>query len=718
MSLPQPPEGVLDPKQPWYNAKVGEKTWIILKAKLTGGEAFGTGYSSVVNLTNADADKLIANLKKDPRGYPQMNEGGGGRDTYDNIIAYQKWLEEEYLEKPFRKQVDAKIEEAAIESRMKEIEAERKTLGDEKKEKAKSFISGGETSFRSGKKINAKTTSISNIIPKKTIPQEIVEKITSPSELGGGENEPVTNAPRGVVTSLGRLTLNLEQSNNNLEKIIEVIKEDYKTTKETNKKEIEDYRKRVANRGRILGKKELGNDKVDLSGIIKKYVGSFFSGTGGAIRALAGLNLIEGIMTGDPGKILGSLTGITASYLPAIGMAIGGKVAENLGKKLFLGGGRKSGGIVRGFGGVAREAKPISKLARGGGGRLALGAGLAAGALAIGGKVFVGGGEAQRVGDITNPKQNGQGGADVLMPKDSLKRFDDLNIKFEQAVDMLLSGRGGPGGGGGPGSGGDPSGPVGPSSYAPGTIPEKVKQDTSFTKGITELAKKYNVPEDYLYAVMGFETGGTFSPSEKNKAGSGATGLIQFMPETAKGLGTTTDALSKMTRTEQLKYVDKYFGGTLNKGGSLSDVYMSVLFPAAVGKPEDFVLFGKGAMSGYTGIAYDQNKGLDLNKDGSVTKKEAANMVTKYLPSGSRSASPPAPALPPPERVAPASPTPRNLPSPSSTAQQNIQPFPVASAANAPSSGTSDGSEGPPAINTTYYENFLALYSKLIYQIV
>jgi hypothetical protein len=710
MSLPQAPEGVLDPKYPWYNAKVGEQTWIILKAKLTGGEAFGTEYSSFVYLTSADADRLIENLKKDPRGYPQFNNIGGAKQ-YENLQKYQEWLVEEYLEKPFRKQVDNKIEEAAIESRMEEITSERKTLGDEKKEKAKSFISGGETSFRSGKKINAKTTSISNIIPKKTIPQEIVEKITSPSELGGGENEPVTNAPRGVVTSLGRLTLNLEQSNNNLEKIIEVIVEDYKTTKETNKKEIEDYRKRVANRGKILGKKEFGSDKVDLSGIIKKYVGSFFSGTGGAIRALAGLNLIEGIMTGDPGKILGSLTGITASYLPAIGMAIGGKVAESLGKKLFLGGARRSGGIVRGFGGVAREAKPISKLARGGG-RLALGVGLAAGALAIGGKIFGGGGEAQRVGDITNPKQDGQGGADVLMPKDSLKRFDDLNTKFEQAINMLLSG------GGGPAPDGVGSGPVGPSSYAPGTIPGKVKQDTQFTTGVTQLAKKYDIPEDYLYAVMGFETGGTFSPSMRNKAGSGATGLIQFMPETAKGLGTTTDALSKMTRTEQLKYVDKYFGGTLNKGGSLSDVYMSVLFPAAVGKPEDFVLFGKGAMSGYTGIAYDQNKGLDSNKDGSVTKKEAANMVTKYLPSGSRSALPPAPALPPPERVALASPTPRNIPSPGSTAQQNIQPFPVASAANAPSSGTSDGSEGPPAINTTYYENFLALYSKLIYQIV
>ena len=37
-------------------------------------------------------------------------------------------------------------------------------------------------------------------------------------------------------------------------------------------------------------------------------------------------------------------------------------------------------------------------------------------------------------------------------------------------------------------------------------------------------------------AVMSFETGGTFDPGIRNAAGSGATGLIQFMPSTAAGL--------------------------------------------------------------------------------------------------------------------------------------------------------------------------------------
>jgi hypothetical protein len=583
----------------------------------------------------------------------------------------------------------------------------------EKKEKAKAFISG-ETSFRSGKKISAKTTSISNIIPKKTIPQEIAEKITSPSELGGGENEPVTNAPRGVITSLGRLTLNLEQSNNNLEKIIEVIKDDYKTTKETNKKEIEDYRKRVANRGRILGKKELGNDKVDLSGIIKKYVGSFFSGTGGAIRALAGLNLIEGIMTGDPGKILGSLTGITASYLPAIGMAIGGKVAENLGKSLFLGGGRRSGGgIVRGFGGIAREAKPISRLARGGG-RLALGAGLAAGALAIGGKIFGGGGEAQRVGDITNPKQNGQGGADVLMPKDSLKRFDDLNTKFEQAVNMLLSGGGGPGLGPGPGGGG---GPV--ISSSPG--------EANLAAFISTLESSQLQDQSDVLQSMANRAG-------QNYSGHGGlfgqlTASNQYSPLSAVIHGTTDQAAQRkygpiaaqlgntpqeriarlqqiISQPDALSQLQTLFGaGNASNAKKLLDDFYS---NGPLSKESQKLIGGRtnfGARSGVGGATGSGQIRRSSNTFGAAGANKAPSLLSGLTPS-------PAPG------ITPSASAPRYLPSPGG-GDQGITAVPVsAGAMSAPSSATSEGSEGPPAINTTYYENFLALYSKLIYQIV
>ena len=163
-----------------------------------------------------------------------------------------------------------------------------------------------------------------------------------------------------------------------------------------------------------------------------------------------------------------------------------------------------------------------------------------------------------------------------------------------------------------------------------GTQSYTVPDDQSFKESVSATAKRLGISEDDLYAVMAFETGGTFNPAEKNRAGSGATGLIQFMPSTAEGLGTTTDELAKMSRTEQMKYVEKFLSNKGISGKGLSDVYMAVLFPAAVGKPDDFVLFGKGAMSGYTGTAYEQNKGLDANNDGSITKAEASAKVQQY----------------------------------------------------------------------------------------
>ena len=164
-----------------------------------------------------------------------------------------------------------------------------------------------------------------------------------------------------------------------------------------------------------------------------------------------------------------------------------------------------------------------------------------------------------------------------------------------------------------------------------GKVPAAVADDEEFQAAVSDTAGRLGIPEEHLYAAMSFETGGTFNPSELNQAGSGATGLIQFTPATAQGLGTSTEELAGMSRARQMHYVEKYLS---NKGigpnSSLDDVYMAILFPAAVGKSGDYVLFGQGAMSGYTGRAYEQNRGLDKNGDGSITKAEAAQKVINH----------------------------------------------------------------------------------------
>ena len=108
----EPPYEALDKDHPWYTAKVGARTWDILKAKLTGGtDSGGTGYASTVNLSDADADKLIENMKKDPRGYPQFDDGGGGMNFYENYEKYQAWLVKSYLGKPVEQEEEEELEE-------------------------------------------------------------------------------------------------------------------------------------------------------------------------------------------------------------------------------------------------------------------------------------------------------------------------------------------------------------------------------------------------------------------------------------------------------------------------------------------------------------------------------------------------------------------------------------------------------------------------------
>jgi len=146
----------------------------------------------------------------------------------------------------------------------------------------------------------------------------------------------------------------------------------------------------------------------------------------------------------------------------------------------------------------------------------------------------------------------------------------------------------------------------------------------AFIQGVEAMAARLGTKPEYLLAVMSFETGGSFSPGQKNNAGSGATGLIQFMPGTASGLGTSTSALARMSSVDQLQYVEKYFmqraGAHNGKLGTLEGVYTTVLYGSPKSDPNS-TLWSSGSS------AYSWNKGLDKNHDGRITAGEAANAV-------------------------------------------------------------------------------------------
>ncbi|WP_035277965.1 transglycosylase SLT domain-containing protein, partial [Desulforegula conservatrix] len=158
------------------------------------------------------------------------------------------------------------------------------------------------------------------------------------------------------------------------------------------------------------------------------------------------------------------------------------------------------------------------------------------------------------------------------------------------------------------------------------------KVSPEFRVKVKEIAERLETDPNWLMAAMAFETAETFSPSIQNAAGSGAVGLIQFMPATARSLGTTTDFLGRMQPEEQLYYVGSYLKPYKGRLKTLEDVYMAILWPAAIGKPLNHVLFKKDDPKAPK--RYLQNKGLDFNKDGVITKAEAAEKVLRKLQTG------------------------------------------------------------------------------------
>lgn len=153
----------------------------------------------------------------------------------------------------------------------------------------------------------------------------------------------------------------------------------------------------------------------------------------------------------------------------------------------------------------------------------------------------------------------------------------------------------------------------------------------TFLQKVITISQSFGHNPSNLMACIAFETAHTFSPSIRNAAGSGAVGLIQFMPKTAIGLNTTVDELEAMDSLRQLDFVAQYFSPyskLLRASPILSSLYMAILMPKYIMAPESIILFNKGTTS------YRQNSGLDSNTDGKITKAEAAAKVQKTLEFG------------------------------------------------------------------------------------
>ncbi len=153
--------------------------------------------------------------------------------------------------------------------------------------------------------------------------------------------------------------------------------------------------------------------------------------------------------------------------------------------------------------------------------------------------------------------------------------------------------------------------------------------DQAFFDKTVRIAKRINCDPADLLALMHFESARTMSPSEPNKS-SGAMGLIQIMPETAIGLGTTVEKLERMSAVQQLDYVEKYLVNAKTTSAKIplgtkvdaATLYGIVIMPS---RARGHVLITPGS-----GAHRSNYKNLERDGDGVITKNDAHIVMQEH----------------------------------------------------------------------------------------
>ena len=133
-----------------------------------------------------------------------------------------------------------------------------------------------------------------------------------------------------------------------------------------------------------------------------------------------------------------------------------------------------------------------------------------------------------------------------------------------------------------------------------------------------------------LLAVMMAESNVKASAQNAN---SNASGLIQFLPSTLRGIGWsgTPQKFRRLSADDQLPCVERYFQPFAHFGlNTLARVYQVVFLPSSLSlgsSPDTVIVDRNGVNSG----AYAGNRGLDTDGDGAITVGELEQAVDRHL---------------------------------------------------------------------------------------
>jgi hypothetical protein len=134
----------------------------------------------------------------------------------------------------------------------------------------------------------------------------------------------------------------------------------------------------------------------------------------------------------------------------------------------------------------------------------------------------------------------------------------------------------------------------------------------AFVLELGRVADRLGIDKGELAVSIFLESG--FNTQARNPE-SGATGLIQWLPETAEGLGTTTAAIAEMSAMDQLALVETYMRPLSRRirAGRPGDVYVAIFRPANIGAADTHIIAFRGTAT------YDQNSPLDAADKGYLT---------------------------------------------------------------------------------------------------
>ena len=151
---------------------------------------------------------------------------------------------------------------------------------------------------------------------------------------------------------------------------------------------------------------------------------------------------------------------------------------------------------------------------------------------------------------------------------------------------------------------------------------EILRDQPNFWTELQAMAERLKTEPAWLLNVMASES--LFNPKARNGLpGQTASGLLQFIESTARSMGTTTEAIRRMSPVEQLRMVEKYLTPFRGRLGSQADVYLAV-FRGFIIEGGDASVVAPLDGSNKERRIYALNKWLDFDGDGEITKGELA----------------------------------------------------------------------------------------------